>query len=636
MPEIVKAFIARSFEEQDARRLSPLLEYLKTFENYGFFCKSAEPAEAEEVSDKIQRIIRECGVFIGMFSRKYPIIAHDGPESGANPEPRGWTAPSWVLQESGYALGLGAKKLLFFVEPGVELSKLAGDLEYIEYDSAKPDLAFKRTNEALGKIIRESLAFEVAPTIRQETQAPPIEPKTGDDKTPDVPDLLVYMGQVSGALNRGDASAARQGYEGGLAHIKRGEPEMETLWKAFYHQQRALSGYPEGQGELRSLEATYPDSHYPPASLARCLRKFGDPLAAAEAYKSAAMKAPADEKAFYMIRSAECEEEANNVPAAHKILLGALDLATTTQHFEVLSKLYENSKLSNSKYDAFAIGEWSLRKNGAQMDLRFKLAYDYAESDLNDLAAYHYGALLDQREGQSVTMNNLALVLGSLELPIMAVDLFRRAFEAGNTLAAGNLAYRYINNGMVEEARTIIDKALDADSPDAMVTDALAAIGRGRSEEEKRHAEVLSEAKEKREFFVAMGEAIFSKQTATVEGKWHFPTVEIDLKVEGDLLKGQGTNLINPEGLEALLGGYDKNEPHKLEIFRFEGRLTGRVCIFKLSSERKYISGYVSPYDRSSEKEGFAVFAADGKTARVLEAKPKIELHEIARVEPAC
>jgi hypothetical protein len=291
VPEIVKAFIARSFAEQDAQRLGPLLDYLKTFENYGFFCKSAEPAEAEEISEKIQKLIGDCGVFIAMFTRKYPIAAQNGSESSPSQAPRGWTAPSWVLQESGYALGLGGKKLLFFVEPGVELPKLAGDLEYIEYDPARRDLAFKRTNEALGKIISESLALEVGPAIRQETQAPPTEPPADHEKKPGGPNVPAWLAEIDDGLTRGDLSAARRGFESGMEYVKRDRPEIEIFWKAFYHQERALHGYSDGQSDLQALEKEYPDSHEPPAALALCLRRFGDPLGAADAYKRAATKA---------------------------------------------------------------------------------------------------------------------------------------------------------------------------------------------------------------------------------------------------------------------------------------------------------------------------------------------------------
>jgi len=51
-------------------------------------------------------------------------------------------SPPWVLQESGYALGKGKKKLIIFREAGVELPQLQGDLEYISYDPIDRDPAF--------------------------------------------------------------------------------------------------------------------------------------------------------------------------------------------------------------------------------------------------------------------------------------------------------------------------------------------------------------------------------------------------------------------------------------------------------------------------------------------------------------
>ena len=630
MPEIVKAFIARSFAESDEQRLGPLLELLRTFEKLGFVCESAKPAEANAISEKVQRLIRDSKVFIGMFTRKYPVANAGGAGGG---ETQLWTAPSWVLQESGFALAVGCK-LLFFVEHGVELPELAGDLEVIYYDHTKPDLAFKRANEMIFKIISENLALNVEPVIRQGAQPPPAEQSVEQDQKPDVPDLVVYLDQIFEGLNKGDIGVAWKGYTGGLEHVKRDEPQFETLWKAFYHRERALHGYPEGQSELEALEAEHPESHEPPAALALCRRQFDDPSGAADAFKRAARKAPAETKVSYLLNAAECEEQAKSLPAARNTLVEALELASPQQRFDVLSKLYENAKLSDRKYDAFAIGERSLHENGAQVDLRFKLAYDYADSDFGDLAAYHYGTLLDQRGSLAVAMNNLALVFGSLGLPIMSVELFKKAFEAGNTLAAGNLAFRYINNGMIDEAQTIVDQALKASESDAMVTDALAAIRRGRGEESKKHAAVLSEAQEKRDFFMAMGEAILSKQAATVEGKWDFLSVEIDLRNEADILKGAGVKPIYPDGLEAVLFDHDRNVPFKSEIFEVEGSLAGRVGHFKMSSVVQYVSGGPSPYDRGTQKEGYLVFARDGKTAKVLETEPKIELHEITRVEP--
>jgi len=311
-------------------------------------------------------------------------------------------------------------------------------------------------------------------------------------------------------------------------------------------------------------------------------------------------------------------------------LLEALHEAPVKSRLEILSKLYENFKLSNCKYDAFAIGEHSLQQNGAQADLRFKLAYDYADADLDELAAYHYGVVLEQRGTDSAAMNNLAIVLWSLGLHIEAVQLYKNAFKAGNTLAAGNLANRYVDAGMTEEARAVIDEALKATEPNPMVTDALASIARSKDEEKEKHDAALAEASEKREFFAQMGEAIITEEKVDVSAKWNFPDIQIELKVDGKSVKGTASKPIYPEAFSALLGKLDQNKPSKTEFHTFEGWLNGRVCEFNISVEQKDASGYVSAYVGNRTRKGYLVFARDGKSAQVLETEPKIKKYEIS------
>jgi len=318
------------------------------------------------------------------------------------------------------------------------------------------------------------------------------------------------------------------------------------------------------------------------------------------------------------------------VLAARRVLLEALHEVPMKSKLEVLSKLYENFKLSNCKYDAFAIAEHSLQENGAQTDLRFKLAYDYAEEDLSDLAAYHYGVVLEQRGTDSTAMNNLAIVLWSLGLPMEAVQLYKKASEAENTLAAGNLAGRYLDAGMAEEARAVIDVALKTTEPNPMVTDALAAIARRREEEKQKHDEALAEASGKREFFAQMGEAIIVEEKIDVSAKWNFPDIQIELRVDGKSVKGTASKPLYPNGLWTLLGKLDRDKPWKTEVHTFEGQLSGRVCEFNISVEQKDVSGYVGPYDANRNSKGYLIFARDGKSGHVLEIEPKIKKYEIS------
>ena len=140
MPKLT-AFIARSFSRDDDVRLRPTLEFLGTFEKAGFFCQSAEPAEVESVSHKVRRIIEESDVFIGFFTKRHPIFeARNGfgnLKSFFKQEiPSAWSAPPWVLQESGYALAR-ERKVILLREIGVEIPGLQGDLEYIPFNPEK-------------------------------------------------------------------------------------------------------------------------------------------------------------------------------------------------------------------------------------------------------------------------------------------------------------------------------------------------------------------------------------------------------------------------------------------------------------------------------------------------------------------
>ena len=636
MAEIVKAFIARSFADVDEERLKPLLDHLKTFESLGFYCESAEPAEATEVSEKIQKLIQGAAVFIGMFTQKYSITKQSAGTNAADPSPTGWTAPSWVLQESGYALGRG-KKLIFFVEPNVELPQLQGDLEYIVYDPARRDEAFSRANEVVTKIIAGSLQLKAEPSLRQQAQAPPAEVPAQQEIKPDKPGLGSYIREIFKGLRSGDPGAAEKAYKEGLEGLKRedpNDPEKGLFFTAFYHQQRATHGYPEGLDDLRSLENEHPNSHDVALFIGRGLQELGDFPGAAEAFQRAAAKGPLDKKADFLVYAAECWTEAKDTASAKNLLVEAFRLATPKQRLEVMSKLYENLKSAGKKYDAFAIGEYSLRGNGAQSDLRFKLAYDHAESGLNDIAAYHYHVVLEQREMDGA-MNNLANILGPLGFPVSSIENYKGAIKLGNTLAAGNLAFRLLDAGMAEEAKAVVDQAMKASNPDAKVTDALAAISRSRQEEGKKYGELLKGTAEKRSFFAAMGEASLSKDKADVAGRWAFPLPTIDLQTEGDHLTGIARNPIYPSGLAlALTPDPDRTKPTGTEIHTFEGTLSGRVCSFSLSVETKSIHGFASLMNRNETRKGYLVFGADGKSAKVLEIEPKINFYEISREIP--
>ncbi len=74
MPKIT-AFIARSFDAHDERKIEPILDFLQSFRSSGFVAEDADKAEVESVSKKVRDKIDAADVFVGIFTRRSPIYA---------------------------------------------------------------------------------------------------------------------------------------------------------------------------------------------------------------------------------------------------------------------------------------------------------------------------------------------------------------------------------------------------------------------------------------------------------------------------------------------------------------------------------------------------------------------------------
>jgi hypothetical protein len=161
----LRAFVAKSFHADDDAKVALILDLLHSFRPLGLVWESAERAEIESVSKKVRQKIDECDVFVCIFTRRHPIF------TGKDSIPNEWTGPPWLFQESGYALKAG-KKLLLIREAGVELPALQGDLEYIVYDPAQPQLAWRNAHQVLTQLIAQNVGI----TVNQLVSGP--EPQT--------------------------------------------------------------------------------------------------------------------------------------------------------------------------------------------------------------------------------------------------------------------------------------------------------------------------------------------------------------------------------------------------------------------------------------------------------------------------
>lgn len=554
----ITAFVARSFAKSDVTRIQPLIDHLNTFARLGFVCRSAEPAEAERVSEKVQRLIRDADVFVGFFTKKYPVYCENGPlaeTAELSSPPVKWLPPSWVLQESGCAVAFG-RKLIFFKEVGVEIPELQGDLEFIEFDSNDLTEALRRTNEMILGIVAEGMAIEVQTTVQQEVQSPPpqLAPVVGE-KAESRPEFSTYLIRFIDALEERETAKVDEASKRGLEYVVANSPHRVLLWKILTARFKFEYGYPDGWQELKALQAANAEAWEVDAAIAHCLRRSGEFAEAAKTYQATAHKAPATETAPLLISAAEALQENKEWDEARRHLLSALELASPEQRLAVLRAMYHNLKSASSKFEAFGVGELCIAENNAQPDFHFTLGYDYSESDFNELSVFHYQMVLDQQAKDAAALNNLGVAYSALEMPGYSVNCHFESSKLGSTLAAGNLAYKYIEIGMTEDAGRILGDARKIQDHDIMVEHAQAELKRRAEAEDNKEKEVRHLALRHKTFLRNLGHAYMTTTKPLIEGEWSFPSFEMSLRLSDSTIVGNGRKSITGGSLHALFGG---------------------------------------------------------------------------------
>lgn len=281
----LNAFIARSFDPRDELRIRSVLDFLDTFQKVGFFCQTAEAAEVESVSEKVRRMIDEREVFIGFFTRRNPVYGSRSRMREAwgvlrqNRKVQSWTAPPWVLQESGYALR-GDRKLILLKEAGVELPSLQGDLEYVSFDTNNPAAVFSKLSEMINGLLAEASGTKVNIIVTHEdeqtevatempaSQVPTEAPnETGEEPTFD--DLYLLM---SYSANIHDLNAVAEAWgKGNQLLVDKEHSRVEKVgWDSFYFECRFEAGATDALEDLKRLRDKNPDRFEPNRSIARC------------------------------------------------------------------------------------------------------------------------------------------------------------------------------------------------------------------------------------------------------------------------------------------------------------------------------------------------------------------------------
>jgi Tfp pilus assembly protein PilF len=660
MPKLT-AFVASSFLPPDQPKVQSILDHLQTLKPLGFVWTSAEPAESESVSHKVQELIKAQNIFIGILTSRHAIypanmtLKQRFDLARGMFKPQRFSAPPWVLQECGFALASG-KHLVLYVEPGVEIGGLQGDLEYIDFPYPNVGDALLKTNEMINRLIAKHSGIVVDTVVIDQPPASPLEQgketNGGDDlaagisgtPTTQEPTPLgkLWMKMIDANYSQ-DATVGDNYFQEGLALIRQegsSSEVSEVIWKTFYYAKRLSDGKSDAFDSLRELSAENPSEPLTHRYLGAALQKYGEFEQALVQFEAGMNASSPEDKYHYAIYYATCLKKLNRLADAERLLLKTLEQENLqgSATLEILAQLYDVLKKQNRSIEAFAIAEHSLQMNPAQKDFRFSTALDYYRSDFDPLFLHHFSIIVDQDPEDADSLHNLALAYDQCGLPLLSVEAYKKAIRGGVWLSAQNLGQLYLTAGMADETADLVHQISARDgSTSAEIMSLLADIEKKKKKEASLRGEAQDRATERKQFLARFGAAYLNKTPINVDGDWKFPFGIASLKRDGIVLKGKRTEKRQLSGLHKVLlglGAPGDGPTERTESTVVTGSIVNHAAQITIttSSEPESIL-----YGKSSnERKLFIAFSLEGNSGYAAEINDgKIEtMHSISKISP--
>jgi hypothetical protein len=638
MPKIT-AFVARSFDPEDERKIEPILNFLESFRANGFLAETAERADVESVSKKVRDLIDASNVFVGIFTRRYPVYDRElltrkdifHVLSGLKVER--WVAPPWVIQESGYALKaiLAKKKMVLFRERGVELPSLQGDLEYIEFAADDFLPALQKASEMINGLLSEASGTVVETVVRSAQPSPEASVDAAPaqlEKPPEPPaGFGHYFHEMREAIGAKEWDRAKRAYESGLALLVEEDASLKIYLEATYHQLRYFAGQDDGFAALKKLAEENPNHADPLQVISDCFYHFQEYQKSADYALQAARLAHGDDALDHLFYAAKALEKAKKPEEALKLIMGACRGIDSygASRLRLRKELYALLKNNKDPYVAFAVAEWTLQENPGASEFRFSISYDYDDKGFHDLSLFHYRILRENDPKNEAVLNNLGVSYSNLNLPIHSVDSYEEAYRNGNTLAADNLAHGYLTGGFASDAMTLINEAMKQENYEAKLPGTLAKVNENRKEEEVLEKSSLENAEKHRRFLSEFGEG-FLQNIPPLNGTWKFPDADISLSMADGVLQGETKLTVDrSHSLYPVLLGPPQEARQDQRTIGFSGQVEGRTCKFRVETETLPIGqprhiGVLLAGGRIA-REGHIVFSHDGNSGQACELK---------------
>lgn len=209
---------------------------------------------------------------------------------------------------------------------------------------------------------------------------------------------------------------------------------------------------------------------------------------------------------------ADCLTHRDKAEEAQQLILKEYNnTATDNNKAALLVSLSNLTVFPSTQEDTRIKGALLLRAaqlTPTRKNLHFDAAMSLSDAGMNGLAASQYRAILRSEENNSSALNNLGVAYSRLGMQAEAIDSYRRSWAIGETLAAANLARKYVHAGFLDEAEKILNEARRSETVNDDVGTALVELGRARTTEAETWQKANRLAVQESEFLRQFVEAI--------------------------------------------------------------------------------------------------------------------------------
>ena len=628
----MKAFIAHSFNKKDESLVDSFKKYIESLDLNTI---SGEPAQNISMSSKVQQRIDDCELFIGIFTIAQKLFCNKKIFNSTS---------YWVIQESGYAIGKG-KELLFLVEKGInDFPKLQGDLEvnFFSRDSLEKDV-FQSISQMISSIKKKKQKV-VKGTI-QATSNKDIEEKSKSEEdikattdTKQKPDTRQEIFKaIKKAIKNKDFKKAFEIFENRLQKTLN-EKDI-PIYKAAFLKLAHSSGDVKAFDRLLELSDEHKDNPLVQSQVALRFKEMREYRNAYNAFikiidlydknKTNNM----NEILNFYLNASECLEMEGNYSEVYNLLYELLN----DEYFKdnlaiILKKLAYNLKKNNDLEKYFIFAELALENDISDTDFRFDLAYEYGKMNINKLCILHYKKLTESIDSP-ISLNNLGVALSELKLKAKSIDAYRESSDKNITLASANIADRYIDQGFLDEATQVINKANELSTKGISVHGNIG-IAKNKLEsiiedENSKEASFLIDAEKQRKFRVNFAQSYYVISIIDqkmLEGVWktNWGELHLTLCTQDNKIKLKGEKKVKDSEAEMAhaLNRNKYKEFYKIETTMIEGSITNLSGSIQIKIEEgKKGDNYIDSKKKIYDSTGYIIVNKDFNEITLMEKK---------------